>query len=167
MIGVPVTYCHSPPQAKEATLEVGFGPVTNGTLLRFRDSRDVPWSGTPLSIVLWDPSTNTGPDHIYIGTNAQGATAAQLGQLNFVDPIGWPPGKYPAKILATGEIVPAVPPDPVITSFSNRITVSWSGAYELWAATNVLGPFVPVPSATSPYTNSLSGSQRYFRLKSP
>lgn len=165
VIGDPVLVCVGT-QPTTSTLDVGVGSGTGATVLRFRDSRDVPWSGSALSILYWSPSTNGfGPDHIFVGTNAQGLTAFQLRQLTFVNPIGWPAGNYPARILPTGEIVPAVPPPLGFTRSSNSLILSWSGDYELVTATNVTGPYVPVPGAASPLTNTFTDPQRYFRLR--
>jgi len=52
-----------------------------------------------------------------------------------------------------------------------RCVLSWghSGfppeAFSLQAATNVAGPYNPVPGATSPYTNTADSRQLFFRLK--
>jgi Immunoglobulin I-set domain/Immunoglobulin domain len=44
--------------------------------------------------------------------------------------------------------------------------LSWSGSFTLQSATNVVGPYSDVSSATSPYTNSLSAAgQMFFRLR--
>jgi hypothetical protein len=46
-----------------------------------------------------------------------------------------------------------------------NLVLTWSGAFTLQSATNVAGPYGPVPGATSPHTNSLtSDPQRFFRL---
>jgi hypothetical protein len=44
--------------------------------------------------------------------------------------------------------------------------LSWTGAFTLQSATNVAGPYLDVPGATSPYTND-SGAlpQQFFRLR--
>jgi hypothetical protein len=47
--------------------------------------------------------------------------------------------------------------------------LSWtdpSSAFSLQSAPQVTGPYTTVSGATSPYTNSLSSAQKYFRLKS-
>ena len=139
---------------------------SSATTLRFRDSREVPWSGSALAIENWSSTTNgNGPDHIFVGTNAQALTTAQLGQITFVNPFGLPPGNYPAKILATGEIVPLVLPAIDFTRTANALILTWNAGFELLSATNVTGPYVPVPGATSPYTNFFTEPQRYFRLR--
>jgi hypothetical protein len=167
VIGEAVSICNSS-QPAGSTLDVGFSSGTGATLVRFRDSRDIPWSGAPLSILNWSPSVNGfGPDHIFVGTNAQGLTASQLSHLVFVNPFGWPPGNYPARMLPTGEIVPGGPPSLGFTWTSNSLILSWAGDCELVTATNVTGPYVPMPGASSPLTNIFTDPERYFRLRSP
>jgi len=44
--------------------------------------------------------------------------------------------------------------------------VSWPGPFGLQSSTNVVGPYLDVVGATSPYTNNLPSSpQRFFRLR--
>jgi len=51
-----------------------------------------------------------------------------------------------------------------ITTTGNSIVVSWPvGA--LQSALSVTGPYTNVGGATSPYTNSISGSQKFFRVQ--
>ena len=134
-------------------------------MLRFLDSSAVPWSGTPLAILNWSPTTNgLGPDQLFVGTNAQGLTEAQLQRLTFVNPIGWPRGTYTARILASGELVPAVPPSLVFTENSNELTLSWTGDSRLVTSTNLTGPYLFVPGATSPFTTTFTDPTRWFRL---
>jgi len=137
-------------------------------VVRFRDSRDVPWSGTGLIIADWNPTPgDDGPDHIFVGTNSQGLTSAQLSQITFANPRGLPMGNYPAAILSTGELVPATPPPIGFATASGRLILSWGGPYQLRTATNVIGPYGIVAGASSPYTNLLSEPQRYFLLRLP
>jgi hypothetical protein len=45
------------------------------------------------------------------------------------------------------------------------VVLSWTNsAFSLQSATNVAGPFLTISGATSPFTNSTSGQQCYFRL---
>ncbi len=49
---------------------------------------------------------------------------------------------------------------------ADKIILTWSGSFTLLSATNVAGVYTDVPSATSPYTNSLSSaSQLFFGLR--
>ena len=135
------------------------GPVT----VRFRDSHQIPWTPPGLFILNWD-ATN-GPDHIYVGTNSQGLTASQVGLVTFTNPRGMPPGNYPAVILPTGELVPSSGvPTLGLTSQPGGLVLSWSGPYQLYTSTNVVGPYTPI-AGTSSYTNSFLGQQRFFRLE--
>lgn len=48
----------------------------------------------------------------------------------------------------------------------NQIVLSWANAaFGLQSAPAVLGMFTNIPGATSPFTNPISGGQRYFQLK--
>jgi len=48
-----------------------------------------------------------GMIQLKFGNNASGLTAAtQVSQIRFVNPTGFAPGTYLAKILGTGEVVP-------------------------------------------------------------
>jgi hypothetical protein len=104
---------------------------------------------------------------VFGGTSSQGLTAAQVGQVTFVDPVGWPAGNYPAQILSTGELIPAVPPPRALMRNPDALILSWTGDYQLLSATNVGGPYVPIPGATNPFTNPFVGPQRFFRLGLP
>src|ERR1051326_1523469 len=53
-------------------------------------------------------------------------------------------------------------------TLNNQLGLSWTNStFTLQSATDVTGPFTNIPGATSPYTNSLTASQQYFRLMSP
>jgi hypothetical protein len=137
----------------------------SGTVLRFRDSSDADWSAPGLLILGWQPWSNGGSSHhIFFGTNSLGLSVAQLSKIIFIDPYGWPLGNYPAQILSTGEVVPVPLPILGTTRNSNGLIVYWPGDYQLLTATNVMGPYLPIPAATSPFTNPFTGREQYFRL---
>ena len=49
---------------------------------------------------------------------------------------------------------------------SDRLILSWGDpTFTLLSATNVAGPYSVVSPVTNPYTNVLTGSQRYFKLQ--
>jgi hypothetical protein len=49
---------------------------------------------------------------------------------------------------------------------NNQLVLSWTNAgFSLQSAPAVSGTFTNIPGAASPYTNSITGFQRYFRLK--
>jgi hypothetical protein len=83
-----------------ATLDVNSSGF-DFTELQFQDSHEIPWSGT-LRIQYWHPPQ----DRIFVGANSQGLTSAQLNQITFVNPIGWPYGNYAATLQPNGELVP-------------------------------------------------------------
>ncbi|HEX5399573.1 MAG TPA: hypothetical protein VFY06_11055 [Verrucomicrobiae bacterium] len=48
----------------------------------------------------------------------------------------------------------------------NQTVVTWqNSAFELQAAPSVAGTYTNIPSATSPYTNPITGAQQFYRLK--
>jgi uncharacterized repeat protein (TIGR03803 family) len=54
-----------------------------------------------------------------------------------------------------------------IQLIANSAVLTWSDpGFSLQAAPLLGGTFTNVPGSTSPYTNAISGSQRYFRLVS-
>lgn len=54
-----------------------------------------------------------------------------------------------------------------IAAAGNAVILSWSDpAFSLYAAPAVNAAFTNVPNATSPYTNHLTGPQKFFRLQS-
>jgi uncharacterized repeat protein (TIGR03803 family) len=53
-----------------------------------------------------------------------------------------------------------------IKSSGNAVVLSWPGpAFALQADPAVSGTYTNIPGATSPYTNSVTGQQQFFRLK--
>ena len=77
-------------------------------VLRFMNSSGVSWSTEAvLNVQSWSGSLyGGGAQRIAFGTNDSALTQQQLSQIQFQNPGGLPPGNYPARILATGEIVP-------------------------------------------------------------
>ena len=144
-----------------STLSFLPGPVT----VRFADSHQIAWAPPGLFIQNWN--TTNGPDRIFVGTNSDGLTAGQLSLVTFSNPGGLPPGNYPGAILPTGELVPSTgAPTLGFTAQPGRLVLSWSRSYQLYTSTNAAGPYTPISSTTSPYTNTFLGPQRFFRLGS-
>jgi hypothetical protein len=85
-----------------------FSLTAGACALRFAASGDLVWSNqASLKIQNWAGSlTGGGNQQIIFGNDASALTAKQLSQIAFLNPVGAPPGIYPAKILSTGEIVP-------------------------------------------------------------
>ncbi|HET7624958.1 MAG TPA: hypothetical protein VFM25_06790 [Verrucomicrobiae bacterium] len=149
-----------PTRPTNSTIAFLPGAVT----IRFRDSHEISWTPPGLFIRNWN-ATN-GPDHIFVGNNAEGLTASQLSLVTFSNPGGLPPGNYAATILPTGELVPSSgEPTLGFTTQPGSLVLSWSGSYQLYTSTNIAGPYAPISGATSPYTNAFPDPQRFFRLE--
>lgn len=82
---------------------------TSASIQRFDNSRELPWaSGANLIVRNWSGSLNgSGMHQLSFGVQAGGLTHQQLAQILFMNPAGLPAGNYPARMLATGEVVPA------------------------------------------------------------
>jgi len=147
-----------------AQIQFGSGPV----LLGFNASAQANWNPAAiLSVTNWSGSTNgNGLDQLTFGTNAAALTLAQLRQIVFVNPSGFAPAQYLAKILSSGEVVPA-PNPPLFWQLANgQLIITWFGQPTLQSATNVGGPYIDVSGASSPYTNNLGQFPRqFFRLR--
>ena len=134
--------------------------------VRFADSSDETWSGA-VKIIGWKPqSAEGGSQRLFFGNNPQALTEAQLNKVIFVNPAGWRQGEYPARILDTGEVVPALRPLFRMTRDSRGLVLSWPGEYELFSATNIAGPFLKIDNGTSSATNLYSAPQQFFQLRS-
>jgi hypothetical protein len=60
----------------------------------------------------------------------------------------------------------SVVPTLLIQKSGGNVVLSWgSPNFSLQSASTINGVFATVPGATSPYTNAISGSQQFFRLK--
>lgn len=98
------------------SLQLSTGGNTNSTIsmpsgastLRFGDSHSMPWSSVPILFIQnWSGSLyGGGQQQIIFGNSSAALTAQQLAQIQFQNPAGLAAGTYPARILATGEIVP-------------------------------------------------------------
>jgi hypothetical protein len=64
----------------------------------------------------------------------------------------------------TGIIV--TPPTLQFQASGTNLVLTWNGPNALQAATNVVGPYLDVTNAASPYTNSMGAPQEFFRLRS-
>ena len=138
---------------------------SGSTTVRFLDSHDAAWDSI-LVVTNWSGSTSGGgTDRLFVGTSAQGLSAPQLSQIRFANPAGLQAGNYSARILASGEVVPAARPMVNFTRSSKGIVVSWNGNFQLLTSTNVIGPYTVISGASSPYTNAFSEPQRFFELQ--
>lgn len=83
------------------------GLPAGACVLQFSDSSSVAWSSGVLQISNWSGSIyGGGNQRIIFGNRAGTLTGQQLSQITFANPAGLASGTYPARILATGEIVP-------------------------------------------------------------
>jgi hypothetical protein len=81
-------------------------------------------------------------------------------------------GSYQLVPTYAGAIVaaPVTPtPEPIVPQVQGgNLIMSWTqGNFYLASSTNVLGPYVKIPGATSPYTNNTGGGTLFFRLVYP
>ena len=146
----------------------------NSAILRFANSHTNKWDssqlggGPPLTVYNWNGAPDGGgADQLRFGNSQSALTPAQVSQIEFVDPAGMPSGTYPARILATGEVVPGPRPALNAKRSSSGIVIKWSGDYKLFSSTNVLGPYSVVSQAASPYAVPFTNRHRFFFLRSP
>jgi hypothetical protein len=132
--------------------------------LRFANSSGVEWSSqATLMIEHWRGSRfGGGSDQIFFGTNANGLTSHQLGQIQFHNPAGTA-GMFPATILSTGEVVPAS--ILLAQRSTNALVLQWGNGATLQSATNLFGPYENLVGVSSPYTVQFKGLQSFFRLR--
>lgn len=153
----------------------GINLAGTSAILRFADSHTNSWSSELVGVVPrllvynWNGSTNGGgTDQLSFGTNSSSLTASQLAQIGFINAAGFPPGTNHARILATGEVVPTLVSQPTL-SFQNtgtNLVLSWPGNFILQSATNVVGPYLDVTNATSPYSADVQQfPMQFFRLR--
>jgi hypothetical protein len=138
--------------------------------VRFLSSAAQPWAPDARLLIdyWWRGSTNGGGDHqVIFGNSSSALTAQQLSQIGFRDPAGFPPGEYPARILATGEIVPTAGAQPPVmfTRNGSGVVLQWPDGYTLQTATNMSGPFIDINNASPYEIQTGADRQRYFRLR--
>lgn len=131
---------------------------------QFKNSSDVPWGPTDLLYIYdWSGSTNGGGAHrILVGP--AGVTATQLEQIVFEDPAGLAPGRYNARLLSSGELVPTTTVRLAVRHSTAGLTLLWAGSFKLLNATNVAGPYQLVTNAYSPYEAPRNFPMQFFRL---
>jgi hypothetical protein len=154
-------------------LVLGDSGLTNSSLvlpgvasvMRFAGSASVQWSNqSVLTIQNWAGSMTGGGTHqVTFGASPAGLSSQQLSQIRFNDPAGFPPGTYGAMMTTSGEVVPLMML--VRTVSGPKFIVQWDGAAVLQTATNLSGPFVDLPGASSPYTNAFTDPIRFFRTR--
>ena len=105
--------------------------------LSFADSSgSLAWdSGATLIISNWNGSlSGGGMDQLFFGNSASGLPAAQVQQVQFINPSGLPPGTWFAKLLPTGELVPTAQPLMTASTERHEIIGPMAGAQRFRAA---------------------------------
>jgi hypothetical protein len=99
------------------------------------------------------------------GLNISGASASAYSLTN-VQPSD--AGSYAVVVWNSAYSVPSATAvlavQPILVIGAGGV-LSWSGDFTLQAATNVAGPYLDVPNATSPFTNNSGLSSEFFRLQ--
>lgn len=133
------------------------------SVLRLTNSSAEPWSPTAnLYITNWHGSSSGGGDtQLFFGTNTNGLTSQQLARIKF--PLSG--GLFPARIFASGEVVPQIQQLLTFSRSGNTLTFTWGAGWFLQSSTNVVGPYLDVPGAVSPYSASMTNPSRFFRLR--
>jgi fibronectin-binding autotransporter adhesin len=104
---------------------LNFGSPSLTTSLKFANSSGTAWAG-PLTVNGWNGSaTGGGTSQLFFGTNTTGLTVSQLASINFT---GFLPG---ARILSTGELVPA--PEPAATLLVVTVAAGLATGRRRWA----------------------------------
>lgn len=116
-------------------------------VLNLGDSSGITWSNAAtLNIANWDGSIyGGGNQRIIFGSTSAALTAQQLSQISFANPAGLSAGNYPARILATGEIVPNLesnlPPSFTVVKSNAAVQISLGGqigtSYVIQTSTNL------------------------------
>lgn len=130
--------------AGDSTLDL----AGNSSRLAFSNSSGETWTnGAKLIITNWNGSANGGDsDQLFFGSTASGLTGAQLNQIRFANPAGFPPGTTRAKILDTGEVVPASNASETVALTSPK---SQNGALEFKVQSAVPGNSYAVEVSTN------------------
>ncbi|HEU5395862.1 MAG TPA: choice-of-anchor tandem repeat GloVer-containing protein [Verrucomicrobiae bacterium] len=93
------------------------------------------------------------------GANPQAGLVLSDNSLYGTTLVGGNAGRGTVFVLSPGAI-------PLHLQSASPLVLTWGNpAFSLQAATNLGDAFVPVPSAPSPYTNTLAGRQQFFRLQ--
>ncbi|MBE0546020.1 MAG: hypothetical protein IH623_32235 [Verrucomicrobia bacterium] len=139
-------------------------PANGACILHFGDSSSRSWTAQAVLVIKrWDGSSlGNGKHQIAFGNSPSGLTAQQLNQIQFHNPANMAAGTYPARILATGEIVPDA-----LSSEHNgqQLVLYWGSDWTLQTTTNLAESFIDLANATSPYTNYFTDPKRFFRLR--
>ena len=114
----------------------------SASVLAFAASSGVAWTAaTALTISNWNGSiTGGGAERVVFGSSSSGLTAAQLSQIRFANPPGFPAGTYAAAVLSTGEVVPLTAPPGITAQPADLAAIAGNNASFTVAATGTPGP---------------------------
>ncbi len=142
-------------------------PYPATATLRLANSAAAPWLPNAQVIIHnWQGNTNGGGVHrVYFGTDQSGLNSQQLSQVRFQNPLSLAPGNYRARILATGEVVPAESPPIIRQYLPNGLVLQWPPEFTLQTATEVTGPYTDLTNVPNPYFVAFDEPQRFFRLR--
>lgn len=110
---------------RDSIIDLGQGE----SVLKFSDSSSSGWTaGEVVEVRNWSGSAGGGGvDQLYFGNSPEGLTSDQLGQIQFFDPFGENSGRFPARMLRNGEIVPAPEPSTILAALG---ILGWIGFRE-------------------------------------
>lgn len=135
------------------------------SILRLANSSAQSWaSSAVLYLTNWHGSASGGGEtQLYFGSDASGLTWQQLALIKF----NLSGALHPARILATGEVVPQTSEIPPLTFLrsGNTLTLTWAPGWTLQSSTNVAGPYQDVQGASSPYEVSMDKPSQFFRVR--
>jgi len=154
-----------PPQANPDSYSVVghsvdnvFSPLTNDVLNMPQGSLSIfsvsPTNGT---------ATISGPNILFTPTPGFAGTTT-IGY-TITDGFG---GLSSSLITAAVSNVSPTPEPITVQTAAGQLVMSWTqSTFSLAASTNVAGPYVKIPEAASPYTNSTGADAMFFRLVYP
>ncbi len=112
----------------------------------------------------WELFGQNIPDHQIVSESVNFADTLGVVQVQGFDASNNPVGLTSA-MGSSGTSYAVTPPSLIIQSSGQAVILSWSTpAFSLQSAPAVTGTYTNVPDATSPYTNTISGPQQFFRL---
>jgi len=148
--------------AGDATIDL----AGSASRLSFANSSSETWAGDAMLVLVnWNGNpSGGGAEKLKFGTDQSGLSPGELSQIRFR--LDSSTNLYPAKILNTGEVVPdAIAPFVGFSKQGSNLVLNWPPGWSLQTATNVTGPYIDVPGATSPHTNDMTlDPHRFFRL---
>jgi hypothetical protein len=159
---ITVTVTNNPPLANPDSFVVAPNSVNNVLSPLVNDAVQTP--GGSLILVSVSPTNGTasisGTNVLFTPTG--GFTGLATIGYTITDNIG---GTNGSLITVTVGSVTPIPLNEAVLNRTN-IVLSWTNAaFSLQRATNVAGPYVTIPGATSPYTNlTTTNAAAFFRL---